>query len=198
MRKIVLAMMTTLNGRVDDPGAWVTSVGDDIVSDDIYAELNRAYRTFDTVLVGWVTYKEMFEYWPGAEHQEGGSENNKSMARMMNSYKKFVFTSGSEEKTVDWSNAELVVSRSDDDMVRFVRSIKAQNGRDIHLAGGAGLAQSFVRLDLVDEYHFYVYPVVSAGATWFGKVEDKREMELISATPYRGGVVGSYFKPKGR
>ncbi len=50
MRKIVLAMMTTLNGRVDDPGAWVTSVGD-----DIYAELNRAYRTFDTVLVGWVT-----------------------------------------------------------------------------------------------------------------------------------------------
>ena len=29
MRKVVLAMMTTLNGRLDDPGAWVTGLSDD-------------------------------------------------------------------------------------------------------------------------------------------------------------------------
>lgn len=29
MRKIVLQMMTTLNGRLDDPAAWVHDVVDD-------------------------------------------------------------------------------------------------------------------------------------------------------------------------
>ena len=40
-------MMTTLNGRLDDPGAWVTGI-----PDDLYAEIDRVYESFDTILVG--------------------------------------------------------------------------------------------------------------------------------------------------
>jgi dihydrofolate reductase len=58
MRKVVMRMMTTLNGRLDDPDAWVTGV-----PDDLYAELDRLYETFDTILVGRTTYEEMFAYW---------------------------------------------------------------------------------------------------------------------------------------
>lgn len=47
MRKVVMGMMSTLNGRLDDPAAWVTGV-----PDDLYSELDRLYRTFDTILVG--------------------------------------------------------------------------------------------------------------------------------------------------
>ena len=46
MRKVVLAMMTTLNGRLDGPDAWVTGV-----SEDHYQEIDRGYGTFDTILV---------------------------------------------------------------------------------------------------------------------------------------------------
>ena len=67
MRKVVFAMMTTLNGRLDDQLVWV-----DIIGDDLYTEIDRAYDSFDTVLVGRVTYEEMFAYWPGAETEEGG------------------------------------------------------------------------------------------------------------------------------
>lgn len=191
MRKVVLAMMTTLNGRLDDPFAWFVGLGD-----DLYTEIDRVYGTFDTVLVGRVTYEEMFAYWPGAETEAGGSKTNKSMARKMNSYKKFVFSSGEEKKALEWNNAERVVARNDDDIVKFINDLKAQPGGDIHLSGGARLAQSMLRLGLVDEYHFFVHPVVSAGAAWFDQIEARRDMELLSATAYDKGIVGLYYGPK--
>lgn len=87
MRDLVLQMMTTVNGRIDDPDAWATSV-----PADLHAELDRLYATFDTILVGRTTYEEMLEYWPGAETNPEGSDTSRSMARKMNAYKKYVFT----------------------------------------------------------------------------------------------------------
>jgi dihydrofolate reductase len=190
MRKVVMGMMTTLNGRLDDPAAWVTGI-----PNDLYAELDRLYGTFDTILVGRVTYDEMFEFWPGAETAEGGSESSKSMARKMNAYKKYVFTGASEKSELEWNNAEQVLVHGDEEIVAFVNDLKAQPGGDIHLSGGARLAQTLVRLGLVDQYHFVVHPVVSAGASWFDGIEEKRELELLSATAYSNGVVGLYYAP---
>lgn len=203
MRKVVLAMMTTLNGRVDDPDAWMTGIGD-----DLYRDIDGRYAGFDTVLVGRATYEEMYAYWPGAETEDvpvgglrdaapaaaEGAEINKSMARKMNSYKKFVFSRAKAKEPLAWNNSELVLAHTDEDVVRFVRELKAQPGRDIHLAGGALLAQSFVRLGVVDECHLHVHPVVSRGATIFDSVEGKRAMELLSTTAYEGGVVSLRYK----
>jgi hypothetical protein len=57
MRKIVFQMMTTLDGRLDDPMAWVSSVGE-----DQYRAIDRIYARYDTVLVGRTTYEEMAAY----------------------------------------------------------------------------------------------------------------------------------------
>jgi dihydrofolate reductase len=190
MRNVVMGMMTTLNGRLDDPDAWVTGI-----PDDLYAELDRVYETFDAILVGRTTYDEMFEYWPGAETADSGSETSKSMARKMNSYKKYVFTGASDKPALEWNNAEAVPAHGDEDIVTFVEDLKTQPGGDIHLAGGAQLAQTLVRLGLIDRYHFVVHPVVSAGAKWFDHIEAKREMTLVSATAYSNGVVGLYYDP---
>jgi dihydrofolate reductase len=184
-------MMTTLNGRLDDPGVWVSGI-----SDDLYKEIDRVYATFDTVLVGQTTYEEMFGYWPGAETEEGGSESSKSMARKMNSYKKYVFSKGTVKKTLEWNNSEQVLAHSDEDIIKFITELKAQPGGDIHLSGGASLAQSIIPLGLIDEYHFYVYPVVSVGATWFENFVNKDDMTLLSATTFEDGVVGLYYRPK--
>lgn len=191
MRKVVMGMMTTLNGRLDDPAAWVTGV-----PDDLYAELDRLYGTFDTILVGRTTYEEMFEYWPGAATAEDTPEAGRSMARKMNTYKKYVFTRAGEKPTLEWSNAEPVLAHSDEDIVEFVTDLKARSGGDIHLSGGAELAQTLVRLGLVDQFHFVVHPVVSAGAQWFDEVGEQRGMELVSATAYSNGVVGLYYDPQ--
>jgi dihydrofolate reductase len=191
MRNVVLQMMTSLNGRLDEPDAWVPDI-----SDDLYQEIDRVYDTFDTVLVGQTTYYEMAAYWPGAETEAGDSDITKSMARKMNAYKKFVFSSAREKQPLEWNNAEQVLAHCDADIITFINDLKAQPGGDIHLAGGAYLANSITRLGLVDEYRFFVFPVVSEGETWFEQIQDKCDMDLVSVTPYQDGVVGLHYKPK--
>jgi dihydrofolate reductase len=207
MRKVVLAMMSTMNGRLDDPDAWMTSIGN-----DLYRDIDRQYDEFDTVLIGRTTYDEMYAYWPGAETEDvalGGlidappaegeaAQINKRMAHKMNSYKKFVFSRRGATEPLAWNNSELVVAPTDEDIVKFINELKRQPGRDIHLAGGAQLVQSFVRLGLVDELHLHAHPVVSRGATLFDAVDDKRALELLGTTTYEGGVVTLRYKPEAR
>ena len=118
------------------------------------------------------------------------------MARKMNSYKKYVFTGTGEERALEWNNAEAVPVHRDEDIVAFVEDLKGQDGGDIHLAGGAQLAQTIVRLGLVDQFHFVVHPVVSPGSSWFDGIEERRAMSLQSATAYSNGVVGMYYEPQ--
>ena len=207
MRNVVLAMMTTANGRVDDPDAWMTDLGV-----DLYRDIDSRFEGFDTVLIGRTTYAEMCAYWPNALIEDaplGGlrdapnvagehAEINRRMAHKMNSYKKLVFSRGGVREPLAWNNSELVVTPTDADLVRFVAELKAQPGRDIILSGGAQLAQSFVRLHLVDEYHLYVHPVASRGATVFDGVDGRSALELTDTTTYTGGVVALRYKPGAR
>ncbi len=189
MRKVVLAMMTTLNGRLDDPAAWMTGL-----SDDQYQEIADGYAAFDTVLVGRVTYAEMAEDWPKALDDPNAGETHRAMGRMMNDYKKFVVT-GSPQDKLEWNNSEAAVVTNDDELRTFVEGLKAQPGKDIHLSGGAKLAESMIRLGLVDEYRLFVYPVVSPGSTWLEPLTG-RQLEPLAAKPFESGVVALYYRPR--
>ena len=181
-----MQMMTTLDGRLDHPEEWVPEI-----PDDLYAEIDRVYDSFDTVLVGRTTALEMAEYWPGAETDESEPAVARSMARKMNTYKKYVFTRSGEP--LEWSNVELVAPDGDAALVAFVEELKARPGGDIHLAGGAQLARTLIRLGVVDRYHLYVHPVVSPGDSWFDEIRGRLGLELQSATAYSNGVVGLYY-----
>ena len=181
-----MQMMTTLDGRLDDPGAWVPGI-----PEDLYAEIDRLYDGYDAVLVGRTTALEMAEYWPGAETDDGESDTARSMARKMNTYKKYVFTNS--DAPLEWTNVELVPVGDDAALEAFVEELKAQPGGDIHLSGGAQLARTLIRLGVVDRFRVFVYPVVSPGATWFEAIDGQRELELESATAYSNGVVGLYY-----
>ncbi|OCP34532.1 dihydrofolate reductase family protein [Ensifer sp. LC163] len=190
MRKIVLQMMTTLNGRLDDPLAWIGSVGD-----DQYQAIDRLYATYDTVLVGRVTYEEMASYWPGALSEDVGTETNRKMARRMNDYRKLVFTRSGSQKLTEWNNVERVVVADDEALAAYLLELKARPGGDIHLSGGASLAQTVIGLGLVDAFHFFVYPVASPGATWFGALPNRYDLRLMGAETYDNGVVGLHYEP---
>ena len=188
MRKIVLQMMTTLNGRLDDPGAWVHGV-----SDDQYRSINRIHDSFDTVLVGRTTYEEMAAYWPGALASGEGTESNRRMARRMHDYRKLVFSRSDREPISPWHGAELVVTRSDDEVAEYLTRLKAAAGRDIHLAGGASFAQSVLGVGLVDELQLFVYPTISSGAAWFAQLPDGLELKLLASDTFENGVVRMHY-----
>ncbi|GAB3759278.1 dihydrofolate reductase family protein [Microlunatus parietis] len=189
MRKLVLAMMTTVNGRLDDPDAWTSEI-----SDDHYREIDRGYAAFDTILVGRVTAAEMIGFWPGQRGQQGAGETHLAMAEKMHTYRKHVITSD-ENLVLDWHNAEVVLVRQDDDLAAFVEDLKSRPGADIHLSGGARLAQTLVRLGLVDEYRFFVNPVHSPGATWYELLDDQQRLELINSLTFENGVVALTYRP---
>jgi dihydrofolate reductase len=197
MRTLVLSMMTTLNGRLDDPGAWV-----DGVSDDQYEEIDRRFEDFDAIIIGSNTYREMLDYWPGALTAEQGfadstAEINQRMARKMNDYKKYVVTRHEGEDKLEWNNAERAVATNDEELVAFVETLKAAEGGKIHLAGGATLAQEFVRLDLIDEYRFLVYPLTSPGAAWFDTPRAVAGLEPVETHTYSNGVVALHYRRPG-
>ncbi|MFD9668134.1 dihydrofolate reductase family protein [Rhodococcus sp. NPDC059968] len=193
MRMIVLQMMTTLNGRLDDPAAWVHDV-----VDDQYREIDRIYSTYDTVLVGRTTYEEMAAYWPRALSEHAGTETNQVMAERMNTYRKLVFSRSGDHPLTEWANTEQVVVATDDELARYLVDLKRQPGKDIHLSGGSSFARSVVALGLVDEFYFFVYPVVSPGATWFSEISDQRGLELVGTESYGNGVVEVHYVPRER
>ncbi len=191
MRKVVLQMITTLNGRLDRPDQWVTST-----SDQLDTDFNRVCETFDTVLLGHKTYEEMAGYWPSAETDPKQSVSNRSLGHKLNTYKKYVFSTGTEQKSLAWNNAELVLVHDDASVVNFINNLKAQSGKDIHLAGGASLAQSLIGLGLVDRLHFFVYPIVSKGVIWFDQINNNLNFELLNTKSYEHGIIGLNYELK--
>ena len=45
----------------------------------------------------------------------------------------------------------------------------------------------------VDRVRLVVQPVVSDGSSWFGQIDERRDMTLGSATAYSNGAVGVYY-----
>ncbi len=69
-----------------------------------------------------------------------------------------------------------------------VRALKEQPGGDLVL-GGADLARTFRRLDLIDEYRLYVHPVLlGRGRPLFGS-DDTVDLRLTGTRTFGNGVV---------
>jgi dihydrofolate reductase len=188
MRKIVFQMMTTLNGRLDDPLAWVNSVGE-----DQYRAIDQLYDGYDTVLVGRTTYEEMAAYWPGALTEAQGTETNQVMAGRMHAYRKLVFSKSGGAALTPWNNVEQVAAETDEALRDYLVALKGQVGKDIHLSGGSSFARSVIGLGLVDEYHFFVYPTISPGAPWYAQLPGGGEMALLGTDTFENGVVALHY-----
>ncbi|HSK18459.1 MAG TPA: dihydrofolate reductase family protein [Longimicrobiales bacterium] len=190
MRRIVLQMMTTLDGRLDDPMAWASGV-----DDAQYCDIDEVYASFDTVIVGRSTYNEMAAYWPGALDNAAGGPVNQAMARRMHAYRKLVITRSEGPPLSAWHNVDRIVAPTDDDLKCCLEELKAQSGADVHLAGGASLAQSVIALGLVDEFYFFVNPVASRGAVWFERLQGSQRLHFREARAYPNGVVRLHYLP---
>ena len=97
---------------------------------------------------------------------------------------------------LEWENTELLVVKSDQDLVEAVKKMKQQPGKDLGVPGGIRTAQTFVRLGLIDEYMLMVHPVaISNGQHVF---TDRVNLELVSAKTYTSGVMRVCYRPSSR
>jgi dihydrofolate reductase len=70
-----------------------------------------------------------------------------------------------------------------------VLALKSQPGGDLAL-GGADLAATFMRQDLIDEYRLYVHPIVlGQGKPLFAWSDTKISLRLAETRTFGNGVV---------
>ncbi len=70
-----------------------------------------------------------------------------------------------------------------------IAKLKNQNGKSILVYGGAGFVSSLIAGGHIDEFFFFVNPVmINKGMRIFDSANKRQKLSLISAIPYECGV----------
>jgi dihydrofolate reductase len=189
MRKIVLSMMLSLDGKTARPDGNLDWFLTDREFED---EMLSLLRSVDGMLFGRRSYELLADYWPtadqpGAPEAPGGftsKERGRELARLMNTLPKLVVST--TLKQLPWGPARLIAS----DLAGEIRRLKAESGKDLVLFAGAGLARTFMQLDLLDEWRLMLHPIaLGAGLELFAPPLPERALRLLEARAFSSGVV---------
>lgn len=183
MRKIIATEFYSLDGMMSDPDDkqdWVT----DNFSADMGAYVDSAYAGADTLLLGAVTYKILAGYWPTADTNPDAFEGDAEFASTINGMKKIVFSKAALQP--EWNNSEFVPQMDGDK----IRRMKEEAGKNMLIVGSASIVQQLTALNLIDEYHLLVHPVIlGQGKPLFHGLEKCYPLKLLEAKPFDNGVV---------
>jgi len=169
---------------------WMSQSPDQELNDDTVA----LFKGFDSGFIGYPTASGMIPYWLNVAQNPSASKGELAIAQAVNKLHPIIISN--KEETLAWDNAELLLVKSDKDLVEAVTQFKRQPGKDLGVPGGIRTAQTFVRLGLIDEYVFMVHPVaIGNGQRVF---TDRVNLELVSAKTYKSGVMRVCYRPSSR
>ncbi len=179
MRKIILMMSVSLDGFFEGPNReidWHT------VDDEVHRHFNQELAAMGAFVEGRVTYELMDDFWPTADADPSAPEPVVEFARIWRDMPKIVFS-----RTLQRADPNTTIKR--EVMVEDVMALKAQPGGDLAL-GGANLAATFRRLDLIDEYRISVHPVlIGRGRPLFQESDTRTYLQLTDTRTFGNGVV---------
>lgn len=191
MRKVFLSMTMSLDGFFCGPNGeldWMSQESDQELNDDIVAFFQGADQGF----IGYPTASGMLPYWLNAVQNPATSKEERAIAQAVNRLHPFILSN--REEKLEWENTELLVVKSDDDLVKAVNRIKQQPGKDLGVPGGIRTAQMFVRLGLIDEYVLMIHPVaIGKGQSVF---TSRINLELASVNTYKSGVMRVHYRSR--
>jgi dihydrofolate reductase len=178
MRKIILMMSLSLDGFIEGPQRdldW------QLVDDDLHRHFNQQLRTMGGFLDGRVTYELMAGFWPTADTDPASTEPMVEFAGIWRDMPKVVFSRTLEQAGWNTTIVREVVPEQ-------IKQLTAEPGADLVL-GGANLAATFMRHDLIDEYRLYLHPVVIGQGTPLFPSGLTIDLELIDTLTFGNGVV---------
>ena len=189
MRKLIVSEFVTLDGVMQAPGGkdedrdggfqyggWTIPYWHDDIGNSFVAMMRDA----DTFLLGrrtYVTHAEAFEPLPKGDF----------FGDLMNAPKKYVVSRTLKEPI--WRNTTIIRS----DVIEAVRSLKAEEGKNIVTDGSSQLVHALIANDLVDELHLLLYPLTLGAGKRVLPNGVHATFRLESATPYPTGVVGLHY-----
>jgi dihydrofolate reductase len=181
-RKIIEQAVVTLDGQISTPQDWLPTrwAGE-------FEQLSKdLLLSVDALLYGRVSYENHAQVWPTLEESFG------EYAVRMNTIPKYVASRTLTE--VEW-NATLL----GDDVVDAVRELKAQPGGDILKIGTAGsFSRTLLEHRLVDEYLFWLFPVIAGSGARLYEGIDTTDFDLIDVRRLENGILGLRYVPSAR
>jgi dihydrofolate reductase len=191
MRPLVVTQFLTLDGVVQAPGGpdedpsggfahggWLVPHADEVMMD----QMVEWFSTAQDFLFGRGTYEIFAAWWPKAPTEDD------PIARALNALPKHV--ASRTLTSVEWDGARLI----EGDVVDAVRALTAQDGGELQVHGSAGLIQTLLASDLVDELRVIIFPVMlGTGKRLFAEGTVPRTWRLISARATdTGALIASY------
>jgi dihydrofolate reductase len=178
MPNLIFSMSLSLDGFIAAPGGEIDwSVPDD----ELFRFHTEEVRELGGHLLGRRLYETMV-YWETAEEQPSLAEPEREFARIWKELPKVVFSSTLEK-------VEGKTRLASGGLAEEVAKLKEEPGKDIAI-GGAGLAASAMKLDLIDEYRLFLSPVVLGGGTpYFPALDERIELELVETQTFGSRVV---------
>jgi dihydrofolate reductase len=173
MRKITATEFASLDGYMDDPGAWTFPYWSDETSEFKREELFAA----EAMILGRVTYDAFSAAWPAMEDDEAG------FGHRMNSMPKYVASRTRSE--FDWNATGLA-----GDFVEAVRDLKQTEGGDLLVTGSSSVFNELLGAGLVDEVRLLVYPVVLRGQVPLFTLPERTDLQLTASRTFDHGVLG--------
>ena len=179
MRKIIWMMSVSLDGFMEGPGH---DLGWHLVDDELHLHFNRLLGAMSAFLEGRVTYELMAAFWPTADTDPEASAPVAEFAGIWREMPKIVYS-----RTLERTDEKAIIVR--DVVADEVRALQAEPGGDMAL-GGADLAATFRRLDLIDVFQLYVHPIVlGQGTPMFKPSEARQSLQLAETRRFGNGVV---------
>lgn len=151
-------------------------------------------ETVDTMILGRMLYLGFEKAWPAMAKNPASPKDIVDFANWIEDSPKVVFTHSDEK--LSWTNTQQIQIKTDEDIVNGVANLKKIQGGDIVLFGGARIAQTFVRLGLVDEYRIKLEPILlGEGTRLFEKINSKSKLKLVESKRFDpSGVVVLYYQ----
>jgi dihydrofolate reductase len=181
-------VMQAPGGPEEDPdggfehGGWAVPFFDQAVIDGIGGIAARC----GALLLGRRTYEIFAATWPLARPDD-------PIGARLNAMPKYVASRTLD--TVSWTNSTLLTG----EVAAAVRALKSSDGEDIQVHGSAGLLQTLLAEDLVDEFATFTFPViVGGGKRLFGPDAAAGTLRLTATTPFATGVVANTYVRTGK
>jgi len=181
--KLLYSMSVSADGFIEGPdGDFDWGAPDE----ELFRFHTDRVRRLGAHLCGRRLYETML-YWETADQDPAIEPDRREFAEIWQRLPKVVFSTTLESVE---GNARL----ARDSVTEEVRRLREQVDGDLEV-GGAALAANCIELDLVDEYHLFVHPViVGGGKPFFPPTQASLELELVETRTFASRVVLLHYQ----
>jgi len=194
MGKLVVNMFVTLDGVMQAPGGpdedceggfahggWQAP----LIDEDSGQAMGDHIARMDALLLGRKTYEIFASYWPHATV-------DLEIAAKLNSMPKYVASKTLDR--VEWDNSTLI----EGDVAAAMPHLKEQHD-EVHTFGSAGLIQTLLRHDLIDDLNLWVYPLLlGTGKRLFADGTIPTALRFVHCTTYSNGTMQVTYARAGK